>query len=171
MVPPKADQFYKREDVRLPLTEFEQEQMEIAEKERRAKKKDKGKKKKKKTGGEEPEEARVEQGPTEAVINIQNQIEGYTSNWDRREEDWNFHQTHDPSLLNEAVAEEAEKQVRKMVDQMIDIELVNLRVCIRAKKYKYPKDAGDKSKKRRGKKKNQTGSGPKPESDDGPIFF
>lgn len=29
-----------------------------------------------------------------------------------------------------------------MVDQMIDIELVNLRVALKAKKYKYPKEGG-----------------------------
>lgn len=65
--------------------------MDIAEKERKSKKKDKKKKKKKKKN-EQPEEKREEQGPTEAVINIQNQIESYTNNWDKKDEDWNFRQ-------------------------------------------------------------------------------
>jgi hypothetical protein len=56
-----------------------------------------------------------------------------------------------------------------MVDQMIDIELVNLRVCLRAKKFKYPKEKGEKKGGRRKKKKKV--AMPKPETEDGEIVF
>jgi len=52
---------------------------------------------------------------------------------------------------------------------MIDIELVNLRVCLRAKKHKYPKDGSAKGK--GNKKKKKKVAMPKPESDDGEIIF
>ncbi len=56
-----------------------------------------------------------------------------------------------------------------MVDQMIDIELVNLRVCLKAKKHKYPKDGSTKGKSNKKKKKKV--AMPKPESDEGEIIF
>ena len=43
---------------------------------------------------------------------------------------------------------------------MIDIELVNLRVTLRAKKYKYPKDPGSKKKKKRRRKTASSQPGP-----------
>ena len=59
-----------------------------------------------------------------------------------------------------------------MVDQMIDMELVNLRISLRAKKYKYQKDPDEKKgKKKRRKGKKGGASGPKPESEDGEIIF
>jgi hypothetical protein len=57
---------------------------------------------------------------------------------------------------------------------MIDMELVNLRVSLKAKKHKYPKDPDEKKGgKKRGRKgkKSKKGSMPKPETDDGEIIF
>ena len=52
------------------------------------------------------------------------------------------------------------------------MELVNLRLSLKAKKYKYPKDPDEKGKKgRRNKKKGKKGSMPKPETEDGDIIF
>ncbi len=52
---------------------------------------------------------------------------------------------------------------------MIDIELVNLRVCLKAKKHKYPKDGSTKGKSNKKEKKKV--AMPKPESDEGEIIF
>lgn len=66
LVPPKVAQFYKKDEVRMPLTEDEIEALELQDKERKAAKKNKGKKKKKKKA--EDEDIRVEVGPSGAVV-------------------------------------------------------------------------------------------------------
>ena len=54
---------------------------------------------------------------------------------------------------------------------MIDMELVNLRISLRAKKYKYPKDPDEKKGKKKGKRGKKGAVGPKPETEDGEIIF
>ncbi|CAK65698.1 unnamed protein product (macronuclear) [Paramecium tetraurelia] len=143
LVPPKVAQFYKKDQVRLPLTEEEQEMMDLLDKEKKAAKKNKGKKKKKKK--QEDEDIRVEQGPTEAIVKMQDLIEKHNHEW--RNDQLNPYQKHENSLLKGEIAKGVEKQIREVVDEMIDMELINLRIALKAKKMKYPKKKKSKKKK------------------------
>lgn len=160
-VPTKAAQFNERRDVRLPLNDEEVEALELAEKEKKAAKKNKGKKKKKKKV--EEEDKRVEQGPPENLLLMQTQIEKYTKEWDRN--DMNFEQKHEESLLKNEVVREVEKQIKGVVDDMINMELFNLKLALKAKKYKYPK------KKKKTKKSKKANKGDKPKKDEDEDLF
>jgi len=77
------------------------------------------------------------------------QYEDYENAWAKRDESNNHDQRHDKELLREEILPKVEKSLRKHIDEMLDMELNNMRTLMGVKAKKGKK----KGKKKKGKKK------------------
>jgi len=157
-LPKKVTEFYDKDKVMKPLTPEEEEAKRKEEEDKKkeekkkkdAKKNAKGKKAKKDTPEEEFLKARVWKGPTEVVSKIQENLASFGKEWETYEPDRkNFEQRYDPEYAKDSVRPQVEEEVRAIADQIIAIELANLRAKNRMKEIK------DKKKKKKEKKKKE----------------
>lgn len=133
------------------------------------KKEDKGKKKKKGKAKEEegpPEQPPQLTGPSEIVGTMAKGVGAYDTLWLDRDESDNFQQKHDVGLAKDKVRPNVEEEVRKQVDEMLQLQLqkIKLQLSVLAAKpggKKKKKDKGKKKKKDKGKKKKKGEKGSK----------
>jgi SpoVK/Ycf46/Vps4 family AAA+-type ATPase len=149
--PDKIEKYYDRLDVVVADEEDEKEEDKGKgkKKEKEAKKEAKGKKGKGK-GAEKEKKSVEEVGPTEVVQKFEMQYEEYENIWAKRDETNNYEQAHDKAMLRQEILPIVEKGLQKTIDQMLDLELENMRTLMGAKKKKGKKKKG---KKKKGKKK------------------
>ena len=83
-------------------------------------------------------------------------IEKHQKEWMGKNEQENFEQQHDPEIVKTQVMPEIEENVKVLVDEIIDIELGNLRMKYKLKKKK--KKGGKKKKKKAKKAKKVPGA-------------
>lgn len=123
-------------------------------KKKEEKKKDGGKKKKKK-GGDDGDEKKqiVKIGPSEVVQKFDEFYEDYNDVWANKDEIENYQQHYDTELAKEEVLPMVQEEYKKEVDELIKIELENMRLIagIKSKKKKKAKKK-KKSKKKKGLK-------------------
>ena len=93
-------------------------------------------------------------GPTEVVQKFEMQYEDYENVWAKRDETNNYDQMHDKEMLRDEVMPKVEKGLRKTIDEMLDLELNNMRALMGVKAKKGKKKKG---KKKKGKKKKNKG--------------
>jgi len=157
-VPDGLDKFYAKNDLETPLSP-EEEEKKAAEDEAKGKKKekkakDKGKKKKGAAAdGDEGGEKLLKVGPTEVVQKFDEFYEGYTKVWSNRDETSNKEQQYDRIMAREEVMPIVQKEYQKEVDDMIKMELENLKLQLAGGKKKKGKGKKKKKKGRKGKKK------------------
>jgi hypothetical protein len=130
---PPADlkDFYNRNNVEPPLTLAEEEEKRLKEEEdAKAKKgkKPKEKKKKKKGGDDEEKVQIVKIGPTEVVQKFDVFYENYNDVWANRDETENYTQSYDNEMAKEEVMPIVEEEFKKQVDDMIMVELENIKI-------------------------------------------
>ena len=134
-VPDGLEKFYARDDLEVPLSP-EEEEKKAAEDEANGKKKSKDKAKKavkggKKGGGEDGDddgEKLLKVGPTEVVQKFDEFYEDYTGQWANRDERHNKEQQYDRQMAREEVMPKVQKAYQKDVDEMIKMELENLKL-------------------------------------------
>jgi len=157
-LPKKVTEFYDKDKVMKPLTPEEEEAKRKEEEDKKkeekkkkdAKKNAKGKKAKKDTPEEEFLKARVWKGPTEVVSLMQENVASFAKEWETYEEDRkNFEQKYDPEYAKNTVRPQVEEEVRVIADQIIAIELANLRAKNRMKEIKDKKKKKKKEKKKK----------------------
>ena len=96
-------------------------------------KKDKGKKEKKgkKKGGKKDKEDKdevIKIGPTEVITKFEEQQEEYIDNWQNRDETDNYKQEYDVKMAKQEVMPILEDQYKKDIDEMINVELENMKL-------------------------------------------
>lgn len=160
-LPKKAAEYYDKDKVMKPLTPEEEEAKKKEEEDKKkeekkkkdAKKAGKGKKAKKATPEEEFLSGRVWKGPSEVVNKIQENMGSYDKSWAMYQRDQeNFEQRFDEEYAKNTVRPTVEEEVRLVADQIIAIELANLRA---KNKMKEIKDKKKKKKKKKGKKEKE----------------
>ena len=92
-------------------------------------------------------------GPSEVVSRFEGFYEDYESHWAQRDETDNVDQMFNRDLLRAEVMPKVEKALTKQVDEMLDLELENMRTLMGVKKKK--KKGGKKKSKKGGKKKGK----------------
>ena len=162
--PDKMDGFYERDNTETPLSP-EEEEKKAAEEEAAAGKKDKkgkegkggkGKGKGKGKGGGDEEDtasALLKLGPTEVVLKFDEFYEDYSGDWANRDERENKEQQYDRQLARDEVMPIVEKEFKKEVDEMIKMELENIKLARASGKKKKGKGKKKKKGKKKGKKK------------------
>ena len=124
------------------------EKKEKGDKKEKKDKKEKGKKKGKKgkkAAGEDMDATKL--GPAETVQKFDEFYQDFNDTWATRDEAENYKQEHDVALAKEQVKPVLEKEFTKQIDEMIKIELENLKEM----------QGGGKKKKKKGKKKGKKG--------------
>jgi hypothetical protein len=122
-------------------------------KEKKAGKEKKGKKGKK--GGKDDGDGAAEVikiGPTEVVTKFEEQQEEYIDNWQDRDETENYKQEYDVKMAKQEVMPILEEKFKKDIDDMIMVELENMKLLAGGGKKKKGKKKKAK-KKKKGKKK------------------
>lgn len=160
--PDKIEKYYDRKKTEDPgdgEDGKEEEKKEAKGGKKEAKKEAKGGKKegkgKGKKGKEKAEKASVDEvGPTEVVQKFEMQYEDYENVWAKRDESHNHEQMHDKEMVREEIMPKVEKILRKQIDEMLDLELNNMRALMGVKAKKGKKKKG---KKKKGKKKKNKG--------------
>lgn len=162
--PEDLTDFYNRFNVETPLSPEEEEAKRISEEEEsknkkkkkeEKKKEKKGKKKKKKESeDDDPKKNLAMIGPSEVVQKFDEFHEQYNEEWGDKDESENFKQKHDPEVAKKEVTPEVEDEFKGIVDEMIKVELENMKILqgIKSKK-KKKKGKKKKGKKKKGKKK------------------
>lgn len=156
--PDNLDKFYQKDNLETPLS-AEDEEKAKAEEEEKGKKKDKkkdGKKKGKKGGGGDDDDGGdklLKIGPTEVVQKFDEFYQDYTKDWANRDERDNKQQQYDRVMAREEVMPIVQKEYQKDVDEMIKMELDNLKLQLAGGKKKKGKKG--KKKKKKGKKKKK----------------
>ena len=121
------------------------------------KKEDKGKKGKKggkkKAVGEDDAAAIARIGPTETVIKFDEFYSDFNDVWATRDESENYKQEHDVELAKTEVKPLLEEQFTKDIDELIKIELENLKALSGMKEKKKKKKGKKGKKKKKGKAK------------------
>ena len=112
-----------------------------------------GKKGKKGKDGEEGGPTTINIGPSEIVQRFDEQYEDFNENWNQRDESENYKQEYDVGLTKEEVLPILEEEYKTQVDEMIKVELDNMRLLAGSKK-KGGKKKKKKSKKKKKKKKS-----------------
>ena len=151
-VPDGLEKFYQKDNLETPLSPEEEEKAKAEEEEgKKGKKggKDKGKGKKKKGGGDDDEggDKLLKIGPTEVVQKFDEFYEDFSNEWANRDERDNKEQQYDRQMARDEVMPIVQKEYEKDVDDMIKMELENLKLQL----------AGGKKKKGKGKKKKKKG--------------
>ena len=163
--PDKIEKYYDRKQTEEPgeggEDGKEEEKKEAKGAKKEAKKEAKGGKKegkgKGKKGKGEKEKTPVDEvGPTEVVQKFEMQYEDYENVWAKRDETNNYEQMHDKEMLRDEIMPKVEKGLRKTIDEMLDLELNNMRALMGAKAKKGKKKKGKKK-----KKKSKKAKGPK----------
>jgi len=132
--PPDIKEFYNRFAVTTPGTGEGDDDDEGGGAKKEAKgKKDKGKKEKgkKKKGGKKDKEDKdevIKIGPTEVITKFEEQQEEYIDNWQNRDETDNYKQEYDVKMAKTEVMPILEDQYKKDIDEMIDVELENMKL-------------------------------------------
>lgn len=160
--PTDLKEFYERFNTETPLSPEEEELKKLQDEEdaknkkkkKKEEKKEKGKKKKKKGDGDDDEKKQVVKiGPSEVVQKFDEFYEDYNDVWANRDETENYQQQFDNDMAKDEVMPELQDEYKKEVDELIKIELENMRIIagIKAKK-KKKKKKGKKKKKKKGLK-------------------
>lgn len=164
-IPDDLEAFHNRFKVETPLSPEEQAAKDAAEEEEAAKKKKgkkdgkkggaKGKGKKKKKGDDDDgKPVVVKIGPTETVQKFDGFYQTYNETWATRDESENYKQEYDTALAKIEVEPELKKRYNTEIDEMIKVELENMKLLsgVKAKKKKKGKKKGGKKKKKGGLK-------------------
>lgn len=161
-LPEDCKGFYQRFNVEAPLSpEDEAEKQAAADEEakkgkdkKKDKKPDKGKGKKKgKKGDDDDGPAIVKIGITETVQKFDENYDDFNLDWATRDETANYKQEYDVELAKTEVMPLLEKEYKQTVDDMIKMELDNMRLLSGAKGKKKKKGKGKKKGKKKKKKK------------------
>jgi IQ and AAA domain-containing protein len=157
-IPDNLEKFYLKDQLETPLSPEEEEKAAAADEEKSKKKdkKDKKAKGKKKGGGDDGDEGGdklLKIGPTEVVQKFDEFYGDYTNEWANRDERDNKEQKYDRQMAREEVMPIVQKDFQKDVDDMIKMELENLKLQLSGGKKK--KGKGKKKKKGKGKKKKK----------------
>jgi len=159
-VPEDCKGFYDRLNVEAPLSPEEEaaraaeEEEAAAKKGKKKEKKKEGKKKKgKKDKDDDGKPQTINIGPSEIVQRFDEQYEEFNEVWNNRDESENYKQEYDGELTKTEVLPLLEEEYKTQVDDMIKVELDNMRLLsgVKAKKKK------GKKKKKKGKKKKKKG--------------
>ena len=154
-VPDDIKPFYERFNVETPLSPEEQAAKDAEDEEGggKGKKKDKKapKKKGKKGAKEDGEEAPVKIGPSEVVQKFDEQFLDFTNDWVALDETDNYKQEHDVNLAKKEVQPLLEEEYKQQVDDMIKMELENMKLLSNAKAKKKKKKKAKKKKKKKKK--------------------
>ena len=155
-VPEDLKKFYEKSNLETPPS-AEDEEKAKAEEESGGKKKGKDKAAKKgkgkKGGGGDAEGGPklLKIGPTEVVIKFDKFYDDYSEDWANRDERDNKEQAYDRQMARDEVMPLVKKDFQDEVDEMIKMELENLKLQL----------AGGKKKKGKGKKKKKKKKGKK----------
>ena len=162
-IPEDIKPFYDRFNTQAPLSPEEEAAKKAEEDEaaaakgkkkgaKKAAKKKKGKKGKK--GDGEEKLAVVKIGPTEVVTKFDNFYDEFNEDWINRDESGNQEQKHDEAKAREDVLPSIEEEYKQNVDDMIKMELENMKTLsgVKAKKKKKKKKGKKKKKKKKGLK-------------------
>lgn len=136
----------------------EKDETEAAgKKDKKAAKKEGGKKKKKgkktkEKGGDKDQTVKI--GPTEVVGKFDMFYDEFNSDWVTRDETGNHMQSYDEALARQDVRPQIKEEYKSIVDEMINTELVHmrLRAGVKEKKTKKSKKKSKKKKKSKGPK-------------------
>lgn len=133
-IPDDISKFYERFNTETPLSPEEEAQKKLEEEEAASKKKKKkGEKKKgKKKGGkddeEDPTKGAAKLGTTEVTRKFEDQYKEFNDDWVTRDETDNYKQEHDVDLARREVMPVIDKQYKEEVDEIIKIELENMKL-------------------------------------------
>ena len=160
-IPDDIKPFYDRFNTETPLSPEEEAAKKAAEEEEKAGKKKKEKKKegkkkkgKKGKGDKDDDDANViKVGPSEVVQKFDEQYDNFNEAWVNRDETDNYKQEHDVEMAKEEVMPLIQDQYKNDVDEMIKVELENMKLLSGAKGKKK------KGKKKKGKKKKKKKKG------------
>lgn len=157
--PPDAlDKFYEKDKLETPLSPEEELQKQLEEEEaakakgKKAKKPAAKKGKKKKGEAEDESKKIVKIGPSEVVQKFDDFYDSYNKVWANRDETDNPDQQYDVLMAKEEVMPLVKKEYQTDVDEMIKIELENMRILANIKGKKKKKKKG--ARKKGGKKKS-----------------
>lgn len=159
-IPTSLEDFDNRNNVEVPLTPEQEEEKKLAEEEE-AKGKKKGAKKeapkgkggkgkKKKDEGDDGAENIKMVGPPEEVQKFDEFYEGYNQAWANKDESDNFEQNYDTEMVKKEVLPDVELEFKSTVNQIIMMELENIKINQAGYKEKKPRKPKKPSK---GKKK------------------
>jgi len=158
-IPDDVTKFYERFNVEAPLSPEDEAAKKAAEEEEKNKKKNKkdkgkkGKKKPKKDEADDPTKGAAKLGTTEVTRKFEEIYKEYNDDWMTRDETDNYKQEHDVDLARVEVMPLIEKQYKEEVDEIIKIELENMKLIRGQKKKKKKGKKKGKKKKKKGKKK------------------
>jgi hypothetical protein len=158
-VPEDIKPFYDRFNVETPLSPEEQAAKDEADegggkKGKGKKKEEKGKKKKGKKGkggDDDGEGTTAKIGPSEIVQKFDEQYMAYNNDWVPLDETDNIKQEHDVNLAKQEVMPVLEEEFKVQVDDMIRMELENMKMLSGVKAKKKKKKAKKKKKKKKKK--------------------
>jgi hypothetical protein len=160
-IPEEIKPFYDRFNTETPLSPEEEaakkaaEEEEGGKKKKKAEKKKEGKKKKGKKGDKDDDGAGAiaKIGPSEVIQRFDEHYQDFNEEWVNRDETENYKQEHDVNLAKLEVMPLLEEEYKANVDEMIKMELENMRMLsgVKPKKKKGKKKKG---KKKKGKKKS-----------------
>ena len=157
-IPDSLEKYYLKDKLETPLSP-EEEEKKAAEEDDGPKKKDKkgdkkGKKGKKGAAAEDDDgDKKLKIGPTEVVQKFDEFYDEYNGDWANRDERENKEQRYDRQMARDEVMPIVQKDFQKEVDDMIKVELENLKIQMQGAKKK--KGKGKKKKKGKGKKKKK----------------
>lgn len=117
----------------------------------------KGKGKKKGAAGDDDDEEQqvIKIGPSEIVQKFDEFYEDYNNVWSNKDESENYQQRYDRGMAHDEMLPIVEDELKKRVDDMLKIELENMRAMTNpksGKKKKGKKKKGKKKKKKKGPK-------------------
>jgi SpoVK/Ycf46/Vps4 family AAA+-type ATPase len=149
--PAEIAAFHTRMQVEEPLTPEEEELKKLQEEENeKASKKGKknkpgkkatGKKGKKGKGDDDDKPDIIMTGPSEVVQKFDEFYQGYEE-WTTKDESKNFNQKYDADMAKKEVLPSIEDEFKQVVDDMINVELDNMRMLRGIKKKKKKKKKG-----------------------------
>ena len=88
--------------------------------------------------------------PSKFVNILAEAVENYKQVWLNKDESNNFTQKYDAELVKQVLRPEVEKEIRLSVDQLLRVELDNLRLNVEGRKRgKGKKNSGTKTKKKK----------------------
>ena len=153
-IPDDLEMFHKRFDVEDPKKKDDDDEDDGPKKKGKkaagGKKAPKGKGKKKKGVGDD-KAAVVKVGPTETVRHFETFYQNYNNTWATRDESENYKQEYDLDLAKQEMEPVLKKRYNEEIDEMLKIELENMKLLSGVKQKK--KKGKKKSKKKKGKKK------------------
>jgi len=157
-VPDDIKPFYDRFNTETPTSPEEEAARAAEEAEEGGKKKKKGDKKAKKAkgkkgkkddGDDKPQVIKI--GTSEVVTKFDDFYDEWKNEWDQKDESSNQEQKHDEEKTRDDVMPSIEDQLKNDVDEMIKMELENMRTLsgVKAKKKKGKKKGKKKKKKKK----------------------